>query len=99
MRKVLFLTALILLLGAGPVRADRCMRYNHRRVCPGDSIADVLNLFGKPLYKSELGKLEGPSGCRKLELWIYEHGLKRWELTIADGRVLTIIKVRLRRVR
>jgi hypothetical protein len=75
------------------------MRYNRRRIYPGDSTFDILNLFGKPLYKRDVGELIAPSGSRNVELWIYQHELRRWELTIASGRVLVIKKIRLRRVR
>jgi len=59
----------------------------------------TINLFGEPVYKSDLSKVTGPLGCRNVELWIYQHKLRRWELTIANGRVMTIKKIRLRRVR
>jgi len=98
MKRKLAIICLLLIMHTGSAQASNCMRYNHRRICPGASIADVLNLFGEPLYKTELGEVTGPLGSRKVELWIYEHELKRWELTIAFGRVMEITKIRLRRV-
>ncbi len=102
LKRVTITIVTILLLTIQPTVgavAGTCMRYNHRRVCPGDSIADVLSLFGEPLYRTELGEIQGPGGSRKLELWIYQHKLKRWEIRIACGRVLDITRIRLRRVR
>jgi len=99
MKRILAITFMLLVFTAGSAFADTCMRYNHRKICPGDSAFDVISLFGEPVYKSELGKVTGPLGCRNLELWVYQHKLRRWELTIANGRVLSIKKVRLRRVR
>jgi len=90
---------IIMIFIASTALAGNCMRYNHRKICPGDSAFDVISLFGEPVYKSDLGKITGPLGCRNVELWIYQHKLRRWELTIANGRVLEIKKIRLRRVR
>ena len=98
-RIITAIVVIIMVLAAGAAPADECMRYNHRKICPGDSAFDVINLFGEPVYKSDLGKVTGPLGCRNVELWIYQHKLRRWELTIANGHVLEIKKIRLRRVR
>jgi hypothetical protein len=99
MKRITTVILILIILAAGTALADECMRYNYRKICPGDSAFDVLSLFGEPVYKSELGKVIGPLGCRNVELWIYQHKLRRWELTIANGRVLIIKKIRLRWVR
>ncbi len=98
MKKPLLVIVIILTLTA-TAYADDCMRYNNRKICPGDSVVDVISLFGEPVYKEELGEVTGPLGSRKISLWVYQHKLRRWELTVANGRVLVIKKIRLRRVR
>ena len=99
MKRIIMIVAMAIALSASTALADNCMRYNNRKICPGDSAFDVINLFGEPVYKSDIGKVTGPLGIRKVELWIYQHKLRRWELTVANGRVLVIKKIRLRRVR
>ena len=99
MEKIIVVMLMTIILVNGTALAGECMRYNRRRIFPGDCAFDVISLCGEPAYKSDLGKVTGPQGCRNLELWIYQHKLRRWDLTIADGRVLVIKKIRLRRVR
>ncbi len=99
MKKIIAIMVMVIALAASAALADNCMRYNNRKICPGDSAFDVISLFGEPVYKSDVGEVTGPLGSRKVELWIYQHKLRRWELTIANGRVLEIKKIRLRRVR
>ncbi len=98
MKRALIIIFMLLLISSSSAFADTCMRYNHHRVCPGDAAFDVISLFGEPVYKSELGEITSTLWKRNLELWIYQHKMRRWELTIANGRVLKIKKVRLRRV-
>ncbi len=98
-RIIMAIMVITMVFAASTAPADECMRYNHHKICPGASAFDAINLFGEPVYKNDLGKVTGPLGCRNVELWIYQHKLRRWELTIANGRVLTIKKIRLRRVR
>lgn len=97
--KTIFAVTFLVLFVVGSAWADTCMRYNNRKICPGDSAFDVITLFGEPVYKSEVGEITGPLGSRNVELWIYQHKLRRWELTIANGQVLVIKRIRLRRVR
>ncbi len=99
MKRIIAIMVMVIVFAANTVLADNCMRYNNRKICPGDSAFDVISLFGEPVYKSDVGEVTGPLGSRKVELWIYQHKLRRWELTIANGRVLEIKKIRLRRVR
>ncbi len=99
MKKNIAIMIMVMVFAASTAQADKCMRYNNRKICPGDSAFDVISLFGEPVYKSDIGEVSGPLGSRKVELWIYQHKLRRWELTIANGRVLVIKKIRLRRVR
>ena len=99
MEKIIVVMLMTIIIVNGTALAEDCMRYQYRRICSGDSAFDVISFFGEPVYKSDLGKVTGPQGCRNLELWIYQHKLRRWDLTIADGRVLVIKKIRLRRVR
>jgi len=102
MKRHLISMAIVIMIvtagAAGRAGADDCMRYNNRKVCPGDSAFDAITLFGEP-DKSAVGEVRGPLGSRNIELWIYQHKMWRWELTVANGRVLVIKKVRLRRVR
>jgi hypothetical protein len=99
MEKIIVIMLMTIIFVNGTALAKDSIRCNYRKICPGDSAFDVISLFGEPIYKSDLGKVKGPLGCRNVELWIYQHKLRRWELTIANGRVLSIKKVRLRRVR
>ena len=99
MKRIIAIIVMVIVFAASTAQADKCMRYNNRKICPGDSAFDVISLFGEPLYKSDLGEVTGPLGSRKLDLWIYQHKLQRWELIIANGRILEIKKIRLRQVR
>ncbi len=103
MKRTIIIIAMLLVFSvgatvAGAAIADECMRYNNRKICAGDSAFDVITLFGSPVYKSDIGEVTGPLGSRNVELWIYQHKLRRWELTVANGRVLVIKKIRLRRI-
>ena len=73
---------MVMVFSVNTALADTCMRYNNRRVCPGDSAFDAINLFGEPVYKSDLGEITGPLGSRNVELWVYQY--KQWALG-ADG--------------
>ena len=99
MKRIIAIMVIVMVFAASTTLADECMRYNNRKICPGDSAFDVISLFGEPVYKSNVGEVTGPLGSRNVELWIYQHKLRRWELTVANGRVLVIKKIRLRRVR
>ena len=99
MKRIITIIVMVIVFAASTAQADKCMRYNNRKICPGDSALDVISLFGEPVYKSDVGEVTGPLGSRNVELWIYQYKLRRWELTVANGRVLVIKKIRLRRVR
>ena len=99
MKRFIAIMLMVMVFAASAALADNCMRYNNRKICPGDSAFYAINLFGEPVYKSDIGEITGPLGSRNVELWVYQHKLRRWELTIANGRVLVIKKIRLRRVR
>ena len=98
---VIVLLAAALVLAAGPAgaRNSRWMRHNGRRVQVGDSVADLMSLFGEPTYKMDLGQLD--DGWRQclVELWVYDFPPWRYELKIAQGRIWRMRKIRLRRVR
>ena len=99
MEKIIVIMLMTIIFVNGTALVKDSMRYNRRRICPGESAFDVISLSGEPIYKSDLCKVKGPLGCRNVQLWIYQYKLRRWELTIAAGRVLVIKKIRLRRVR
>ena len=99
MKRIITIMVMVMVFTASTALADNCMRYNNRKICPGDSAFDVISLFGEPVYKSDVGEVTGPLGSRNVELWVYQHKLRRWELTVVNGRVLMIKKIRLRRVR
>ncbi len=99
MKRIIAVIIMVIVFTAGVALADNCMRYNNRRICLGDSALDVITLFGEPVYKTDAGQIKGPSGCQNVEIWVYQHRLRRWELTIVNGRVTVIDKIRLHRVR
>ena len=99
MKRIIAYMVIVMVFAANTALADECMRYNNRKICSGDSALDVIILFGEPVYKSDVGEVTGPLGSRNVELWIYQNKLRRWELTVINGRVLMIKKIRLRRVR
>ena len=98
MKKNIVIMILLIVFAASTALADECMRINNGRVCPGDSIFDAVSLFGEPDYKSDVGEVTGPLGSRNVELWIYQHKMWRWELTVVSGRIMVIKKIRLRQV-
>ena len=99
MKQIIAIMVIVMVFAASTTLADECMRYNNGRVCPGDSIFDAISLFGEPDYKSDVGEVTGPLGSRNVELWIYQHKMWRWELTVVSGRIMVIKKIRLCQVR
>ena len=75
------------------------MRHDGRRVVVGDSVAEVAGFFGEPTMKMDLGELDDGSRRCKVQLWVYEWFPWRYELKIGHGKILSIKKVRLRKVR
>jgi hypothetical protein len=92
------ITILAILATALPAWAVS-MRHNGRRVVVGDSVAEVAGLFGEPKMKMDLGELDDGRRRCKVQLWVYEWFPWRYELKIGHGEVLSIKKVRLRKVR
>ena len=99
MRKTLILTVLFTLLFAASAFGRDVMRYDGRKVERWDSVADVISQFGEPDFKIDLGEVDtGNKRCR-VELWVYEKFPWRYELRIRSGRVWSLQKIRLKRVR
>ena len=88
---------LVLFFLSATAWANRCMRYDGHRVCPGDSVFELVVQFGEPLYKDEVGEIRGRIGGRNITLWFYEFGAWRYELQVVNGRVMTIKRIRLKR--
>ena len=75
------------------------MRHDGSRVVVGDSVADVISLFGEPKFKIDLGEIDDGYHKCKVQLWVYEWFPWRYELKIGRGIILDLKKIRLRQVR
>ncbi len=99
--KITILLAILLLTMSlvSIANATTSMRHDGRRVKVGDSVADVISLFGEPKMKMDLGELDDGWRRCKVQLWVYEWFPWRYELRIGKGRILSLRKIRVRRVR
>ncbi len=95
----LLLAFLFILITAAPVFARHSMRHDGRRVEVGDSVADVISLFGEPDMKVDLGETDDGYHQCKVELWVYDFFPWRYELKIRRGQIWQLDKIRLRKVR
>ncbi len=90
---------LILSFLSVPAWANRCMRHDGQRICPGDSIYAAVSAFGDPLYKDEIGNKLGQGKECKAYIWVYEIGRWRYELKVIAGVVRQIDRMRIHRRR